>query len=57
MRDYRTQSEKMKVMIAISVWQYVKISEVSIGTSPRDSLVADEDVKKLIKHKVLELYL
>ena len=29
-----------------SVWQHVKLSDVSLGTRPRDSLVADVDVKK-----------
>ena len=27
------------------MWQHVKLSDVSLGTRPRDSLVADEDVK------------
>ena len=29
-----------------SVWQHVKLSDVSLGTRPCDSLAADEDVKK-----------
>ena len=32
------------------VWQQVKLSDVSLGTRPRYSLTADEDVKKLNKH-------
>ena len=28
------------------VWQHVKLSEVSLGTRPQNSLVIDEDVKK-----------
>ena len=27
------------------VWQHVKLSDVSLGTRPRDSLVVDEDEK------------
>ena len=28
------------------VWQHVKLSDVSLGTRPRYSLVVDEDIKK-----------
>ena len=28
------------------MWQHVKLSDVSLGYSPRYSLVVDEDVKK-----------
>ena len=28
------------------VWQHIKLSDVSLGTLPRYSLVVDEDVKK-----------
>ena len=28
------------------VWKHVKLSDVSLGTRPRYSLVVDEDVKK-----------
>ena len=28
------------------VWQHVKMSDVSLGTPPRYSLVVDEDVKR-----------
>ena len=28
------------------MWQRVKLSDVSLGTGPRDSLIADEGVKK-----------
>ena len=28
------------------VWQHIKLSDVSLGTHPRYSLVVDEDVKK-----------
>ena len=31
------------------MWQYVKLSDVSLGTRPRYSLVVDEDVKKTNK--------
>ena len=31
------------------VWQHVKLSDVSLGTRPRFSLVVDEDVKKPTK--------
>ena len=31
------------------VWQYVKLSDVSLGTRPRYSLVADEDIKQPTK--------
>ena len=33
------------------MWQHVKLSDVSLGTRPRYSLVANEDVKKPIKQK------
>ena len=32
--------------LALSVWQHVKMLDVSLRTCPRDSLVADKDVKK-----------
>ena len=28
------------------VWQHIKLSDFSLGTRPRDSLVVDEDIKK-----------
>ena len=31
---------------SVSVWQHVKLSDVSLGTRSRDSLIADEDVTK-----------
>ena len=31
---------------SVSVWQHVKLSDVSLGTRPRYSLVAEENVKK-----------
>ena len=31
---------------SISVWQYVKMSDVSLWARPRDRLVPEEDVKK-----------
>ena len=31
------------LLLSISVWQHVILSHVSLGTHPRDSLVADED--------------
>ena len=34
-------------LLALSrVWQHVKLSDVSLGTLPRYSLVVDEDIKK-----------
>ena len=36
---------------SISPWQQVKLSNVSLGTYPCDSLVADENVKKPLKKK------
>ena len=33
------------------VWQYVKLSGISLGTRPRYKLVVDEDVKKPKKKK------
>ena len=39
------QTEVM-VSRSVSVWQYVKLSNVSLGTRPGDRLVADEDVSK-----------
>ena len=43
---------------SVSVLQHVKLPVVSFGTSPRDSLVVDEDVKKSTKqiNKVLYSY-
>ena len=42
------------VLPALScVWQHVKLSDVSLGTRPRYSLVADEDVKKSNKQKAM----
>ena len=38
--------EKSRTSRSISVWQHVKFSDVSLGTRLRDSLVADEGVKK-----------
>ena len=35
------------------VWQHVKLSDVSLGTRPRYSLVVDEDVKKPTNQKHL----
>ena len=37
---------RMLVFLLSRVWQYVKLSDVSLGTRPRHSLVVDEDVKK-----------
>ena len=31
---------------AVSVWPHVKLSDVNLGTRPRDNQVADEDIKK-----------
>ena len=28
---------------SVSVWQQIKLSDISLGTRPQDSLVADED--------------
>ena len=34
---------------SVPVWQHAKLADVSLGTHPRDSLVADEDVNKPTK--------
>ena len=34
---------------SVSVWQYVKLTEVSVETRPRDSLNDDEDFEKPTK--------
>ena len=41
------EAEFMVSQLSLSrVWQHVKLSDVSLGTRPRYSLVVDEDVKK-----------
>ena len=37
---------RQKSPCPVSVWQHVKLSDVSLGTRERNSLVPDEDVKK-----------
>ena len=39
------------------VWQHVKLSDVSLRTRPRYSLVVEEDVKKQNKPNQIELFL
>ena len=44
---YVTGRDRSNDIPALShVWQHVKLSDVSLGTRPRYSLVFDEDVKK-----------
>ena len=38
--------QKSRSPCSASVWQYVKLSDVSLETRPRYSLFVDEDVKK-----------
>ena len=37
-----------------SVWQHVKLSDVSLGTRPQYKLVVDEDVKKTNKQSMVK---
>ena len=42
----RCQYNVTEVMVSVSVWQHVKLSDISLGTRPPYSLVVDKDVKK-----------
>ena len=33
-------------LCAVSVWHHIELSDVSLGTAPPDSVVADKDVEK-----------
>ena len=35
---------------SVSMWQHEELLDIILGIRPRDSLVADEDVKKPNKH-------
>ena len=38
------------------VWQHIKLSDVSLGTRPQYSLVAEEDVKKPKKQIIYPMF-